>query len=239
MVNLAQPPLSGLRKILKTIPSTFCWPDHFLSMPENFIQNLEHKLRLPLPGRESQLKMAHITRRFYVDAPKQARQAAVLAALFLKNNEWTVVLIERNPNDNDRHGGQISFPGGKYEPADSNMLATALRETEEEVGISRNEVKVLGGLTELYIPVSNFQVHPFVGFLEKHPTYVLQEEEVNSVLEVPLSIFQDPSLRQLTDIRISASLTLKGVPYFDIDGKTLWGATAMIISELVDIITAP
>lgn len=179
--------------------------------------------------------MAHVTRRLYVDAPREARQAAVMANLFIKNDEWHVVMIERNPNDNDRHGGQISFPGGKHEPSDATMLDTALREAEEEVGIPKKAIQVLGSLTELYIPVSNFQVHPFVGYLDLPPEYIIQAAEVQSILEVPLSIFQNESFRKLTDIRISPTLTLKNVPFYDVGGKILWGATAMIMSELVEI----
>jgi len=208
-------------------------------MPQNFIHQLQQKLQLPLPGRDAQLKMAHITRRLYVEAPKEARQAAVLAAFFQKNDDWHLVFIERNANDRDQHGGQISFPGGKFEPEDGNMLNTALRETEEEVGILKNEVKILGGLTDLYIPVSNFQVHPFVGYLDYPPDYRLQKEEVNSVFEVPLAVFHGSGVRKTTDIRISRLLTLKNVPYFDLDGKILWGATAMIMSELLELVPAP
>jgi 8-oxo-dGTP pyrophosphatase MutT (NUDIX family) len=205
-------------------------------MQKNFIQHLERKLGQPLPGREAQLKMAHVTRRLYVEAPSDARQAAVMAALFIKQGEWHVVMIERNPNDKDTHGGQISFPGGKYEAGDASMLDTALREAEEEVGIPRQAIQVLGALSELYIPVSNFQVHPFVGYLDVPPAYVLQASEVQSVLEVPLAIFHDEMLRKVADIRVSPSLTLKNVPFYDVGGKILWGATAMIMSELAAVV---
>ena len=169
-------------------------------------------------------------------APVGARQAAVLLALFPKDGEWHIVFIERNASDRDHHGGQISFPGGKAEPTDGSMLATALREAEEEVGIGAGQVNVLGGLTELYIPVSNFQVHPFLGYLEAAPSYQLQLEEVNAVIEAPLSHFRQPGVRQVTDIRINAQITLKNVPYFDLHGRVLWGATAMMLNELLEIL---
>ncbi|MEO1262084.1 MAG: CoA pyrophosphatase [Bacteroidota bacterium] len=205
-------------------------------MIDPFIQNLKERLALPLPGRDAQLKMAHVTRRQYVTAPDNARQAAVMAILFPKNNEWHVVLIERNANDRDHHGGQISFPGGKAEPEDASMLHTALRETEEEVGIAQQNINVLGGLSELYIPVSNFQVHPFIGFIDHQPTYAIQEEEVHEVIEVPLSLFQNPAIIKVRDVRINQHLSLKNVPYFDVAGKVLWGATAMMMSELMTVI---
>lgn len=201
-----------------------------------FITELQNRLKSPLPGREAQLKMAPTSRRKYAAAPPHARQAAVLATLFPKEEEWHVVLIQRNPNDKDRHGGQISFPGGKVEPDDSSTLHTALRETEEEVGIPRKAVKILGRLSGLYIPVSNFQVHPFVGYLEQPPKYVLQADEVSDVLEVPLSHFKKQAVRRTVDLPINELLTMRNVPYFDVHGHMLWGATAMMMSELLEIV---
>lgn len=201
-------------------------------MIPHFIHDLEGKLQQPLPGRPAQLEMAHITRQLYRDAPAGARQAAVLAVLFRKDGRWHTILIERNANDKDHHAGQISFPGGKFEPEDSLLSNTALRETEEEIGLPGDKVRLLGKLTDLYIPVSNFQVHPFIGFINFTPSYHLQLDEVQDVLEVPLEHFTLPQVRKRTDIRIAPQLLLKNVPYFDIEGKVLWGATAMIISEL-------
>lgn len=205
-------------------------------MTDSFIQKIQTRLAAPLPGIPAQLKMAHVTRSKYVAPPPHARQAGVMATLFPKNNEWHVVLIQRNPNDRDQHGGQISFPGGKAEPEDGTMLKTALRETEEEVGIAQDKVKVLGSLSQLYIPVSNFQVHPFVGYLDHQPDYIIQEAEVSKVIETPLSHFHDPATKNITDIRINQHLSLKNVPYYDVEGKILWGATAMMMSELITLI---
>jgi 8-oxo-dGTP pyrophosphatase MutT (NUDIX family) len=180
--------------------------------------------------------MAHITRRLYAEAPVDARQAGVMAALFQKNEMWHVVLIERKQIDGDRHGGQIGFPGGKLEPEDFSLQDTALREAEEEVGIPRQDVRVLGKLTELYIPVSNFLVHPFVGYLASEPSFTLQEEEVSAVLTVPIAHFQNEDAIKNIDIRIGKHLVLKNVPYFDLYGKVLWGATAMMLNELMHIV---
>ncbi|MEK7253735.1 MAG: CoA pyrophosphatase [Bacteroidota bacterium] len=201
----------------------------------NFIHHLREKLQLPLPGLQAQLKMAHTIRHFHRETPAEARPAGVLAVLFPKNEEWHVIFIERPKNDNDRHGGQISFPGGKYELEDASMLDTALRETEEEIGVPRSQVQVLGSLTSLYIPVSNFHVHPFVGYLENPPNYVLQEEEVGGVVEVPMSYFKNPDIRREKNMRVSQLLTLNNVPYFEVKGRVLWGATAMMMSELLEV----
>jgi 8-oxo-dGTP pyrophosphatase MutT (NUDIX family) len=199
------------------------------------IERLALRLQGPLPGRVAQLRMAHVTRQRYVDAPVNARQAAVLMALFPKHGEWNIILIERPANDRDRHGGQLSFPGGKAEPQDPSFLHTALREAEEEVGIAQQLVKILGGLTELYIPVSNFQVHPFLGYLDAAPTYQIQAGEVSQVLEIPLSHFQRPEIRLTTDIRVDPHITLKNVPYFQLQQHVLWGATAMMLNELLEM----
>jgi len=116
------------------------------------------------------------------------------------------------------------------------MQNTALREAEEEVGIRQQDVTVLGKLTELYIPVSNFQVHPFVGFLANEPSFTLQEEEVSAVLTVPLAHFQKEDAVKTTNIRIGKHLVLQNVPYFDTGGKVLWGATAMMLNELLQLV---
>lgn len=205
-------------------------------MIDPFIKKIEKRLQQPLPGQAAQMKMAPHSRRGKMPIPDDVRLAGVMAALFQKENKWHVVFIERNPNDKDQHGGQISFPGGKAELEDGTMLQTALRETEEEVGILQNKIKVLGALSELYIPVSNFKVYPFVGFLDEQPIYKIQESEVSRVIETPLALFSDPKFQKKKDIQINKYLTLKDVPYYEVEEKALWGATAMMMSELVAVI---
>lgn len=206
-------------------------------MKQDFITGLSNKLQQPLPGQEAQFKMAHLARRNAVPPPPNARQAAVLALFFPKNKDWHLVFIERdNSNPNDRHGGQISFPGGKYEEGDASLQYTAIREAHEEVGVHPEKVEIIGELTDLYIPVSNFKVNPFVGFVDYTPTFRPQVEEVSDVLEVPFKLLRDYSIQKTTDLRIANNITLRGVPYFDIFGKVLWGATAMMLSELLEVI---
>lgn len=206
-------------------------------MNRDFITELTDKLQQPLPGQEAQYKMAHLARRNAVPPPPNARQAAVLALFFPKNTDWHIVFIERdNSNPNDRHGGQISFPGGKYEEGDESLQYTAIREAHEEVGVHPEKVEIIGELTDLYIPVSNFKVNPFVGFVDYTPTFRPQVEEVSNVLEVPFKLLRDYSIQKTTDLRIANNITLRGVPYFDLFGKVLWGATAMMLSELLEVI---
>jgi len=207
---------------------------------DTFIKNIAKKLEQPLPGQEAQFRMAHIARRNAAQTPPNARQAAVLALFFPKNANWHLVFIERDAsNPNDRHGGQISFPGGKYEEGDQTLENTALREAHEEVGVDAQKVTLLGALTSLYIPVSNFQVNPFVGVADYEPTFSPQIEEVSSILEVPFYLLQDQDIQKVTNLQISHNLSLQGVPYFDVFGKVLWGATAMMLSELLEVAQQP
>jgi len=206
-------------------------------MDANFIDRLAKKLQEPLPGEVAQFKMAHIARRNRVTPPEHAREAGVLALFYPRGSEWYIVLIERvSSNRNDRHGGQISFPGGKREVQDPTLKDTALREAEEEVGVSAQKVELLGELTELYIPVSNFKVQPHVGFVAHTPDFSPEVKEVQAVLEIPFDHFLNAANRKHIDLKIAQNLTLRNVPYFDVLGKVVWGATAMMMSELLEIL---
>jgi len=207
-------------------------------MDNRLIYNLEEGLRQPLPGRAAQYEMAHAVRQDTPPPPPNAREAGVLALLFPKDKDWHLTLILRqNNNPNDRHGGQVSFPGGKREVHDEDLRATALREAEEEVGVDPSAVNLLGALSELYIPVSNFKVQPYVGFTEQTPQFVPQPEEVQAVLEVPFRQFLSNNTRRKKDLHLYPQLILRDVPYFDVADQTVWGATAMMISELVAVLS--
>lgn len=204
---------------------------------ESFIHQLRANLQQPLPGKTAQYKMAHAVRRSHVEPPEDARRAAVLALFYPKNEQLHIVLIEReSSNPNDRHRGQIGLPGGRYEPQDQTMKNTALREAEEEVGVDANTVQVLGQLSKLYIPVSNFLVYPFVGYTTSTPEFTPQPEEVRAILEVPFSRFLDPSNLQKTNMDLAQNITLRDVPFFSVSGKVVWGATAMMLSELLEVV---
>lgn len=204
-----------------------------------FIEKLGRALQAPLPGPEAQYRLAHAVRRTSGPPPASARPAAVLALFYPHRHDWRLVLIQRaTAHPNDRHGGQISFPGGKVEPEDETLAQAALREAEEEVGAPSDQIRILGRLTELYIPVSNYLVHPFVGYLDHVPRLRRQVSEVDAILEVPFREFEDSSNIRLTDIRISEQIFLREVPYFAVQDKVVWGATAMIISELLEVVKA-
>ncbi len=207
-------------------------------MQDTFIERLTQRHQQGLPGRDYQLKMAALLKRSIFDAPPTARKAAVLMLLFPKNGEWQLVLTERTGNDHDPHSRQISFPGGSVEPSDADLTATALRETHEEIGVNPSVIQVIGRMTDVYIPVSNFHVQPFLAWTNHPPQYKRQETEVKQVMETPLSVLQNEANWKVKDIKINETYDLKNVPYFDVFGKAVWGATAMMISELLEIIKA-
>ena len=200
------------------------------------IQHLRTQFTKPLLGLSSQKKMA-VTNRI-LTPPKsnqKIRQAATLLLLYKKENEWYFPLIQRPGNPNDKHSGQISFPGGMREDSDIDFAYTALRETYEEIGLPKEDNQILGKLSELYIDVSNFNIHPYVGFTQVTPKFTAQISEVADIIEFPLALLQDESIRKKKEIKVR-NFTLKDVPYFDFQNKTIWGATAMILSEFADLI---
>ena len=206
-------------------------------MDYNFIKNVEKKLAGPLPGKDAQRKMSNAFRPVDTIIPDNVRQAGVLALFYPKAEDWHLVFIERtSKNKNDRHRGQISFPGGKFEENDGVLSQTAIREAEEEIGVKSNDIHLLGELTQLHVPVSNFLVSPFVGFLEYTPNFTPQETEVSEVLEVPFQRFSEKGVLKQKDLKISEGFVIPKVQYFDIHDKVLWGATAMMMSELLEVL---
>ena len=209
------------------------------SQRDLFVQDLRKRLGGPLPGREAQYKMASLRRLTELAGyapPSSPKIACVLNLLHWREGEWRTVLIERTTSPHDRHSGQISFPGGKYEEGDKALANVALREAEEEIGVPRERVQILGRLTELYIPVSNFLVHPFVGLLESEADFRLQAGEVEGILTPALSVFSRDSAKKQKDLTLPGGLSLKDVPYFDVEGRVVWGATAMILSEFLEVL---
>lgn len=198
---------------------------------------LKERLKQPLPGTEAQALMAFGKRRTQLVAPPEARDSAVMGLFFPKEQTLNLLLIKR-VEDGKAHGGQISFPGGRKDPEDIDLQTTALRETFEEVGIQPNAIEVIGELSPLYIPVSNSKVHPFVGYTEHRPDYIISVDEVQYVLEVPVQTLFDPAIKMMREIRPSShpELLIKAPAYQPDDTHTIWGATAMILSELETII---
>ena len=205
-------------------------------MDIQFIERLERELEEELPGREAQFLMAPLERQDTTEVPDDHVLACVVALIFPKKKDWNVVLIERvMDNANDHHAGQLSFPGGKFEDTDYSYQDCALREAEEEIGINGSDVGIIGELSSIYIPVSNFLIYPFVGFMGDEPEFSIQRNEVQNIHEVPLRHFLDVRTKKKTDMDVRGRL-LKEVPYYEVNNLPLWGATAMIMSEFEQII---
>lgn len=196
------------------------------------IAHLRRRMADPLPGINAQLRMAPAYRQnetLTTIDDKDCREAGVLALLFPIEEEPHLLLTVRR-DDLKQHGGQISFPGGRRE-ADETLLETALREAHEEVGVVPEEVEVLGQLTPLYIPPSNFCVHPFVGTLSFTPVLYPQDAEVSAVLRVPLAHLLTPATLRREPWNLRGQEI--DVPFLDVDGHKVWGATAMMLGELL------
>jgi 8-oxo-dGTP pyrophosphatase MutT (NUDIX family) len=197
------------------------------------VDGLRERLKLPLPGLSAQEKMMGRVLSMPVKAPDNARPSAVLCLLFPMHDELYLLLMKRR-EDKTAHSGQVSFPGGSADSTDADLTATALREAQEEVGIVSSDVEILGALTPLYIPVSNFNVYPFVGYAKQRPAYNLSHNEVSYIIEVPLKSLLHADRKTVTDV-ISPAMpeVIRKVNAFRLeDGTVIWGATAMIISEL-------
>ncbi|MBL4652986.1 MAG: CoA pyrophosphatase [Flavobacteriales bacterium] len=205
---------------------------------KEFQSKLSAQLQLPLPGIDAQLKLApyaRITRKMASELDSAPKLSAVLALVFPKNNEPHILLTLRN-SYKGVHSLQVSFPGGKREDTDTSFEQTALRETEEEVGISPKSIQIIGKLTEVYIPPSRFLVHPFVGVTSTQPIYKPNATEVAEIIECSLSQLLDDDVIKEKDIFVSTTQLKMKTKYFDINGHVVWGATAIMLSELKEII---
>lgn len=146
----------------------------------------------------------------------------------------TTALIVR-PEYEGVHSGQLALPGGRFEEPDESLEMTALRETLEEVGVEVPRTQVIGQLTPIYIPVSNFLVQPFVAVLDQRPVFIPDPAEVGDVLEVPLGLFLQPEIKTTKSIRINETANIIA-PCYMINEHILWGATAMMFSEFEALI---
>ena len=202
-------------------------------MFEQFINKLKTDLQNPLPGVEVQFEMAHIKReKISEQSPdyKDYRPSAVLILLYPNvEQETSILLIERMTYDG-HHSGQIALPGGKAEESDKNLEATAIREFFEETG-SDITPNVIGKLTPVYIPVSKFMVQPFVAYVNQKPNFMASAHEVNELIEWQISDLLNPGIIKETTIEPTPGYKIE-TPYFDVQGKVLWGATAMMLNEL-------
>ena len=162
------------------------------------------------------------------------KEAAVTMLFYPKNKETHLVLIVRN-SYKGVHSAQIAFPGGKFESTDVDFKTTALRETEEEIGVDRSKIEIIKAFTSLYIPPSNFMVHPFLGICKEEIHFKPDPVEVAAVIELPLAVFRDDTIIVTETLTTSYATSIE-VPAFKIEGHIVWGATAMMLSELRDVL---
>lgn len=205
---------------------------------ETFIELLPHIKRTPLLALEAHLKMAPIERIKYmkdfdVDSQKP-KESAVLALFYSRKGETYLLLIVRASYPGI-HSSQIAFPGGKKEYDDTSLLETALRETNEEVGIDTQQIKIVKQFSELYIPPSNFLVTPFMGISEQEINITMDPHEVADYIELPLRDLLSNRIIDQVVMSTSYGNDIR-VPAYKIDDHIVWGATAMIMSELYETI---
>ncbi|MCA9867076.1 MAG: CoA pyrophosphatase [Anaerolineales bacterium] len=204
------------------------------------LDNIRAALALPgFDGPAAQRRMAPVARPMARpnDQPNSPRLGGILILLYCVDDEFHIVLTQR-PDYDGVHAGQVSCPGGRHEPPET-LGETALRETWEEIGIPPADVELLGQLTPLYVMPSDFEVHPFVGRYTGagRPRFVPDPREVAAILEVPLRLLLDPATRAKEEMELRGGLRLH-VPFFRVGERRVWGATAMMLSELVERIRA-
>lgn len=207
-------------------------------MQQKIITTLSDKLINGLPGWNAQKSMSPVDTHRYLNPPDTARQSAVMILISkVTSIEPQISYIRRTSRyPDDPHSGQISFPGGGQESSDQTLLDTAVRECHEEIGVSEKDYTILGPLTPIYVYVSNYLVQPYIGYTNDVLSYKIQTDEVDDVIEVPLSYISHKSSIKTMDYSIRGNI-IHNMPYYDLQPDILWGATAMITAELIELIS--
>lgn len=205
---------------------------------QEFLEYVPKLMTAELPAEVSHIKMAPLERieslKNFDVGIKKPKIAAVMMLFYPKNGITHLVLIVRN-SYKGVHSAQIAFPGGKYEPQDEIFENTALRETHEEVGIHPNRMEIIKTFTPMYIPPSDFMVHPFLGISKEEIVFIPDPTEVANIIELPLTVFLSDAI--VTDAKLTTSYANDiSVPAFKIEEHVVWGATAMMLSELKDVL---
>jgi 8-oxo-dGTP pyrophosphatase MutT (NUDIX family) len=205
---------------------------------QEFLQIVPKLIAAELPATQSHSKMAPLERlndlkNQFIDN-YNPRTAAVLMLCYPKNGTTHLVLIVRN-SYKGVHSAQIAFPGGKYENEDIDFASTALRETYEEVGVDPHNVALIRPFTQVYIPPSNFMVYPYLGMCKEEITFIPDPSEVAGIIELPIATFLSDTIIIEKELQTSYANSIK-VPAFEIENHIVWGATAMMLSELKDVL---
>lgn len=206
-----------------------------------FVIALPKIKNIPLPAQASQLKMAPPYRKALLSQQSKsgitAKQSAVLVLFYPDLEGQTKLVLILRKTYKGVHSAQVGFPGGKAEPSDTDLQHTALRETYEEVGVPSHLVTVYKKLTQVYIPPSNFNVQPYIGSVRSYPNFVKQDTEVETILQVYLSDLLDDNTMVSKVVSTSYGVDVE-VPAFRLNGHLVWGATAMMLSEVKDLLKA-
>jgi 8-oxo-dGTP pyrophosphatase MutT (NUDIX family) len=204
-----------------------------------FAERIPKIKNLPLPGRDAHYKLAPEIRIRELESgkiiKKNPRKAGVMALFYPDAAQHTRLLLIMRRSYNGIHSRQVAFPGGKLEKGDASILATALRETREEVGVPPDRVEVIREMSQVYIPPSNFEVQPFVGLIPQPQPFVIQLDEVDHLIEVPLVQVLDDGYLSSQILSTSYAKNIE-VPAFTLEGYTVWGATAMMLNEIRELL---
>ena len=202
---------------------------------EDFKTRVPKLKKIALPGEEAHHKLVPLRRIEEMAgldiAKRNPNRAGVMAVFYPGLDRLTNLVLILRKTYRGVHSNQIGFPGGRVEASDRDIMHTALRETEEEVGIPQNDIQVIKELTKLYIPPSNFWVHPFIGMLDKTPKMIAQESEVEQIIEVSLDHFLDEKNLVKQNLSTTYAEDIE-VPAFLLNNQIVWGATAMMLSEI-------
>lgn len=207
-------------------------------LENDFIRQLKCQIIENLPGETAHVKMAPFNRPLSSLALKDAieiKESAVAVVMFRNEDQIDCVLTQRNEYEG-KHSGQISFPGGKKDVNDLDLEETARRECFEEIGIPMSSGNLIGQLTDVYIPVSGFLVKAFIYYHHELPLLKRNTREVAEIVTFPLFDLKKEELISTMEVHLPNGTIYKNIPYFDLANKKVWGATALILSEIREII---
>ena len=206
---------------------------------KTFLESVVKIKHLELFGEVSHAKMSPPYRLELVEKMKEkaksAKKAGVLALFYPNAQGETYLVLILRKTYKGVHSAQVGFPGGKFEFEDKDLKETAIRETEEEVGVPKTMMKVIKMMSPLYIPPSNFMVHPYIAISENTPSFIKQDDEVEAIIEVNLLDFLDETSTVTTTVPTSFNVDID-VPAFILNGHIVWGATAMMLGEIKDLL---
>ncbi|MDO5981719.1 NUDIX hydrolase [Flavivirga spongiicola] len=206
---------------------------------DEFLKLTSKIKNITLPAESSHFKMVPPFRRDLMEkqkeAIKKAKKAGVLALFYPDINKQTKFVLILRKTYKGVHSAQVAFPGGKLEKQDTSLKVAAVRETFEEVGVPIDTIKVIRKLSQVYIPPSNFYVQPFFGITKHTPSFIKQDDEVETIIEIDLQHLLDDGIIITKKVSTSYSVEVE-VPAFKLNGYVVWGATAMMLSEMKDLL---